>query len=388
MTTLPELLSSLGDRLRILRWIGGTRNLALLRRRMHRELDPEYLRGFYRTWVWGHARRRLQLQSTPRGTPSPLTIKLSPSMVCNLRCRGCFAADHPSKERLDPDTLERLVEQAEAVGVSTIGVIGGEPLLVRDILDLFRRFPQTGFYLVTNGTLVRPEIVEQLAELPNVVPIVSLEGFEQTTDALRGRGVYAKVMAAMDAMRDGGLVFGFSTTVHRDNVDEVVSARYLDHLIERGAYFGGFIPYIPVGADPMYDLVCTPREVEGYYRRLDELARTRPIGLLKEGYSDGSFFNQGCRAGSTIHVTASGEAEPCNGIEFSTHNVHEHSLVDVLQSPFFQAIRDLHGDGPRRCLVDVDPQRILDAIDATGATPTHAGSREHLERWVSEIAAQ
>lgn len=71
--TLTDFLSTLRDRYRLATWIGGTRNLALLRRRMHAELPRGYRRGFYRTWVIGHARRRMQLRDVPKGVPAPLT---------------------------------------------------------------------------------------------------------------------------------------------------------------------------------------------------------------------------------------------------------------------------------------------------------------------------
>lgn len=279
------------------------------------------------------------------------------------------------------------MRQASDAGVGTMGIIGGEPLLVPDIYELFAEFPHVGFYLVTNGTLVDQEVVDRLTTLPNVVPIVSLEGFENTNDALRGEGVYRKVLAAMKQMRDARLIFGFSTTVHRENVDEVVSVAFVDHMIAQGCYFGGFIPYIPVGASPRYALVCSEQEVRGYYQRLDRMARTRPIAILKEGYSDGTFFNQGCRAGSTIHITATGQAEPCNGIEFYTHDIGHHTIEQVLTSPFFQAIRDLHPDGPRRCLVDTDPDGVLRAIATHGAVETHDGALAHLQEWSAQLHA-
>lgn len=384
--SLPHVLQSLHERYRIARWIGGTRNLALLRRRMHTELPRPYLKGFYRTWVWGHARRRLQLKGLPSGVPAPLTIKISPTMRCNLACRGCFAAEHPSRDRLSLSVMERVIRQANEVGVGTIGVIGGEPLLHPDVFELLAEFPAVGFYLVTNGTLVDDAVVDRLAGLPHVVPILSLEGFEHTNDSLRGEGVYAKVLGAMEKLHSARLIFGFSTTVHRENRAEVVSADFIDTMIDAGCYFGGFIPYIPVGASPRYEVVCTSDEVAAYYAHLDALVRSRPLAVLKEGYGDGSFFNQGCRAGSTIHITATGEAEPCNGIEFFTHNVHDASLAEVLDSPLFQAVRDLHGDGPRRCLVDTEPERVLAAVAASGARATHTSALQHLEEWSARLA--
>lgn len=381
--TLINRVQALRDRLELVTWIRSTENLRLLRRRLHRELPAPYLRGFYRTWVFGHARARLRLQGLPPGVPAPLTIKVSPTQKCNLRCRGCFASHYTAPTVLDRQVLDRVLDEATQVGVHTVGVIGGEPLLWPGIFDLLRDHPDTGFYLVTNGTLLDDEVAWQLQDLPNVVTIFSVEGLRETNDFLRGEGVFDKVMASMAMLREARVLFGFSTTVHRDNVDEVVSGPYLDWMIERGASFGGFLPYVPVGAAPRYDLVCDEDEVAAYYRRLDELVAHRPIGVLKEGYADGSFFNQGCRAASTLHVTSDGLIEPCNGIEFATLDVQHGSLRDALDSPFFQAIRDLHPQGGRRCLVDTEPEALLEIVERFQARETHPGALTHLREFVS-----
>ena len=46
-----EVLRSLRDRYKIARWIGGTRNLALLRRRMHAELERSEAFHAYKLWA-------------------------------------------------------------------------------------------------------------------------------------------------------------------------------------------------------------------------------------------------------------------------------------------------------------------------------------------------
>ena len=68
---------------------------------------------------------------------------------------------------------------------------------------------------------------------------------------------------------------------------------------------------MPVGAEPRHEVVCTDGEIRDYYRRLDQLGATRALFILKEGYSDGTFLNQGCGAAQTVHVNADGAA--CQG---------------------------------------------------------------------------
>ena len=67
--------------------------------------------------------------------------------------------------------------------------------------------------------------------------------------------MFERIVAAMELLRQGGVLFGTSTVFHTGNLDEVVSERYLDFLIERGSYIGGFLTYIPVGTEPAHHRV-------------------------------------------------------------------------------------------------------------------------------------
>ena len=378
-----SLLDFVFQRTFVNRWIGANENLLLLQRRLRREIPGPLRRGFYRTWVFSHITARRQQFAAGDSELAPLTIKVSPTLRCNLQCRGCFAGSFPSRGDLAIDVMERTVKQAGALGIRSVGVIGGEPLLVPGIFDLFARFPRTGFYLVTNGTLVDDDTVARLRSLPNVITIFSIEGFEQTNDALRGVGVFRRVMDGMRRLREGKVIFGFSTVVHRENVGEVVSERFIDFLIEQGCLFGGFLPYVPVGSTPRFEIVSDEDEVRAYYDRLDAIVRTRPILILKEGTSDGSFLNTGCGAGHTMHVTANGEAEPCNGIEFYTERIQDSEPQRVLASPFFRDIRRLHHGTERHCLVINEPEAVLEVVQRHGARPTHLRALEHLERYTA-----
>lgn len=363
-------------------WIQKNQNLLHLRKKLRAEIPKDYLRGFYRIWLYDHLMTRLKHKDDKNRELAALTLKISPTMRCNLSCKGCFASNYPPSEDLTLETMKRLIGQASSAGIPSVGVIGGEPLLVPAIFELFRLFPNMGFYLVTNGLLVDEFAVKELKKLPNVVTIFSLEGFRETTDDLRGEGVYDRIVSAMRLMAEAKLIFGFSTVVHKENLNEVISKEFIDSMIENRCFFGGFLPYIPVGSHPRYDVVCSQQEVSQYYSRLDVLTRSKPILILKEGYDDGTFLNSGCGAGHTIHVTARGEAEPCNGIEFSTHNIHHSAIADILFSDFFRDIRALLKKYGNQCLTINRPEEILRIIQKYRAIPTHDKALEHLEGYI------
>ena len=48
---------------------------------------------------------------------------------------------------------------------------------------------------------------------------LSLEGFSEVNDLRRGEGVFARVMHAMDLLKEYGLIFGTSICYTRNNVE-------------------------------------------------------------------------------------------------------------------------------------------------------------------------
>jgi MoaA/NifB/PqqE/SkfB family radical SAM enzyme len=55
--------------------------------------------------------------------------------------------------------------------------------------------------------------------------------------------------------------------------------------------------------------------------------------------NDGEYVG-GCIAGGRnyFHINSSGDAEPCVFIHFSNTNIHDNSVLEMLQSPLFKAV--------------------------------------------------
>lgn len=380
---MNSIVRGLVERTALRGWIEKNRNLFLVRRRMVEELPARYRRKFYGTWVLSHMGVRRRYLGAKAGELSPLTIKVSPTMRCNLKCVGCFAGNYSSAADMPVGTIESIIEQAREIGIPSVGILGGEPLLFPPLLDLLARYTDVGFYIATNGTLVTRDVVSRLKSLPHVITAFSVDGFEEINDRFRGRGVFRRIVAAMELMKEARIAFGFSTTVHRENMSEVVSGRYLDFMIDKGCLFGAFLPYVPVGSEPAFELVCSEGEVKEYYRELDSLTAERAILVLKEGYSDGTFLNSGCGAGHTLHITSGGDVEPCNGIQFHKDNINAKRLLDIFMSPYFCDIRGLHPKDRRECLVVARPEAVLEVVRKHGAEETHSGAIAHLSSYIA-----
>ena len=135
--------------------------------------------------------------------------------LCNIECTHCFISSSPrnrSHGMLSLADVERRLAEARELGVREYYFTGGEPFMNREILPILeatlRQGPAT---VLTNGMLLRPEICGELRKLFDRSEYsldlrVSLDGFDATShDAIRGKGVWDKVMAGLGNLADAGL---------------------------------------------------------------------------------------------------------------------------------------------------------------------------------------
>jgi len=135
--------------------------------------------------------------------------------LCNLACRHCFNASGPRDPwlaSLPADVVLRSIAEAEALGVRELYFTGGEPFLHPEILPLLEAAlavaPTT---VLTNGTLIDAGLADALAALAARSPYslevrVSLDAATaEDNDAVRGRGTFARAMAAIVRLSARGL---------------------------------------------------------------------------------------------------------------------------------------------------------------------------------------
>ncbi len=134
-----------------------------------------------RTLQWQQKAARLRSHWQAAGVPAPPALMISITDRCNLRCQGCFAqARQPSpRAEMEEDKVRSIFSEAKELGVSIALLLGGEPLVRKDILNITQDFPEITFLLFTNGMLIDEDLLRKLKEQKNVVPIISLEGHRE-----------------------------------------------------------------------------------------------------------------------------------------------------------------------------------------------------------------
>lgn len=276
-----------------------------------------------------------------RGLHVPPLMVLSVTRQCNLRCAGCFvqAQAGSAGSHMTEQDLRRLLGEARDLGVSIVALAGGEPLTRPEILDVAGEYPEMLFVLVTNGSLVDGLVLDKLDRQRNIVPVVSLEGFEKETDGRRGGGVYLRALRAMDQMRARGMFFGTSIMVTRANFALTTSRVFVRSLVERGSRLFFYVDYVPI--QPGTEHLVPSENQRGSEALTMDLFRAEFPGIFLAPSASEQAFG-GCLAAGKgfIHVSPEGALEPCPFAPFSDMNIREVSLGDALGSDLMRKIRD------------------------------------------------
>jgi MoaA/NifB/PqqE/SkfB family radical SAM enzyme len=369
--------------------------------RLGRELSERSMEKFVtnllvNAWVDGRpVRERFRREE---GYYPPNFIVISPTMRCNFRCRGCWAAMYEDVPNMEMPLLEEIVSQCkEDLGIRFFTVAGGEPFIRSDLLDLYERHDDCYFQVYTNGVLIDEQVAARLGEMGNVAPMLSVEGGRASTDRRRGPGTYDRLVEVRSLLSDAGVLHGFAATATRENVHEISSDEFVDDMVVQGALAGWYFHYIPVGVDPDPARMITAPERDHLRRRVHELRNSRPI-FLADFWNDGPAV-QGCMAGGRryLHINPNGDIEPCVFVHFAVDNVREKSIREALGSPFMRAIREgapYEGNLLRPCMIIDRPEVLRHHCREHGARPTHPGAAtilcdlaDALDERASEVAA-
>ena len=142
-------------------------------------------------------REQLRLQ----GLAAPQVFLISPTMRCNLRCSGCYASSYSKKDDLKFEVIDRIIAEGKELGMFWITILGGEPFVRRDFLDLLEVFVANrehfSFAILTNGSFIDATLARRLRKLHPAFVQVSIEGSRATHDKIRGRGDFDQTVSAV-----------------------------------------------------------------------------------------------------------------------------------------------------------------------------------------------
>jgi MoaA/NifB/PqqE/SkfB family radical SAM enzyme len=131
---------------------------------------------------------------------------------CNLRCKHCYHFHGKNEfnfKEIEIEEWEKRFKELYMAGIRFIVLVGGEPALRKDVLKLADSiFPQ--IYVITNGMI-------KIEKEFNHLLFLSMEGTQERNDAIRGSGVFSRVISNYSG--DSRVVINITLT--KDNYKEL-----------------------------------------------------------------------------------------------------------------------------------------------------------------------
>ncbi len=151
---------------------------------------------------------------------------------CNLRCRHCWIAPKfeqgkPKYPTLDFELFKDIIEQGKQLGMRSVKLTGGEPLIHPDIEKILDYIYENELHLTieTNGVKCTPEIVSKIIKTKHPFVSISLDGSDAAThEWVRGvDGCFDAAIQGAKNLINAGLRPQFIMSIMKHNVEQMES---------------------------------------------------------------------------------------------------------------------------------------------------------------------
>lgn len=319
--------------------------------------------------------RSLQSYRTRRhnGVLFPPFFFIALTDACNLRCHGCWITRQGQPRELSLEDLTRFIRAAVAQGNRFFVLLGGEPLLYKDLVQLVEAHPDCYFQIITNGMLFQPEDFDRFGKLGNITFLVSVDGFQETNDLRRGSGVFGEVCQGLRLLRKMKIPFGIATTITSRNATEVLSRSFIDWVDRHGALYLWYYIYRPVGSDPTPELALSREQMIGVRKRLVDLRRKSPILLIDTYWDEDGRAVCPAALGLGYHIGPAGDIELCPPLSFATATIRDNGgevFQTINNNQLLRSFQKFALERTRGCVILERPQELAEFLRNHGARDT------------------
>jgi radical SAM protein with 4Fe4S-binding SPASM domain len=258
--------------------------------------------------------------------PTPFTIHVEPSGFCNLRCVFCPVNDEHVQRYLKKDTMKlqtfiHVTDQCAQFpqAIKVLRFVGfGEPLLNKNLPEMIAYAKQSGVFnkieIITNGTLLKPELSDKLIKAGLDILRISLEAIDDKR-FYEISGISLNVEKIKENI----------TYFYDNRKDCVVYIKTIDAAIRNEAEKQTFFTE--------YGTICD-------YIFIENITSTWPeydvkIGQIEKDIYGCEISNEKavcCQPFKALFVTADGEVLPCGSDwkrQLSLGNLHETPLLKI-----------------------------------------------------------
>ncbi len=343
--------------------------------RVPRECSPRLVWKFMYNFGWQSMRNLNRFEKRQaKGKPFfPAFVMISVTESCNLACSGCWVSGG-GKKSLSLQQLDGIISSSKQKGSFFFGILGGEPLMYKGLLDVMEKHSDCYFQLFTNGILLTEEVAMRLRKMGNVTPLISIEGLKEESDARRGKNdVYERTLAGVRACRKAKLIFGAAASICKSNYNDLVSREYIELIAKEGAHYLWYYIYRPVGADPNPANALSKEEVLAFRRFVVEQRKDAPLFIVETYWDDKGKALCPAATGMSHHISPSGALEFCPPIQLAKDFINENgsNLAELFErSEFLADFRKMTAESSRGCILLEDPHKLVEFLEKHQAIDT------------------
>jgi len=273
-------------------------------------------------------------------------LRISVTDRCNLRCVYCMPevgmTFQPREALLTFEEIERVAKAAYEMGVTSLRLTGGEPLVRKNLVNLVSRLSTLGFKdlaMTTNAMLLAP-VIQSLADAGLKRVNISCDSLrEERFNAIRRRGDLNTVLRAMDAVEAAGLSpLKINVVILRgENDDEILDfatfARDTGRVVR-------FIEFMPLDAQGQWD---RSQLVPGHeiFERVNAVWPLRAVDVGGSAPAERFKFADGCGEIGLISSVTQPFCGTCNRLRLTSDG----AIRNCLFSDNEFSLRDLMRDG-------------------------------------------
>lgn len=270
-------------------------------------------------------------------TPDIIVLELTHN--CPLVCKHCYL-DAGRGETLDRELITRINQEIVDLGVDSVQLTGGEPLVypyIKEVIDFFNE-NHVKLLISTSGVVSNPEILDAMSTIKECGGRVqvSIDGSEKTHNLMRGKDdCYSSSVSFIKELVDRGVNVDACTCVTNDSLDE------LDDICRQAKEWGCHahrISFVSERGRAIINGFHTSSKLrESMKKKREE---------LKEHYGSNDFNvtgiendlievrpeNINCGLGSrTLKIAPDGRVHPCPMMNWPIGNLYDNKLLDIIK---------------------------------------------------------
>jgi MoaA/NifB/PqqE/SkfB family radical SAM enzyme len=270
------------------------------------------------------------------GKAGPSHAQIAITNACPQNCEYCYNRGRQGRV-MDTETIKTAAAQLKGLGVTWLGLTGGEPLLNKDIAEIAASVSRDcAVKLFTTGcTLTRQKAIDlKNAGLFSVSVSLDSSDEKEHDRGRRYKGAFNQALKAIELFRGvGGIHVGVSSVLSREMVRSNRVEGFL-HFLQGLSIDEAWLSEVKPSTEAFWDerLICTEEDRLSLVRLQDRYNAGGKMTVNYLGHFEGRECF-GCNCGrKMVYIDAFGEVSPCVFTPMSLGNVQTGALPAIVAS--------------------------------------------------------